>query len=502
MRSAKPRHACTSLLAAAAAAAVIGCAEQAPPRPQLVVEVDLDVPLPVQLAGQDELAGDSAVDTLRVDAFRGDGWSQPFDLRDFIAPAPDDWPLSFGVVPGEVSFDEPIHLRLRAFRGRLGSPGTLDGAATIDPPTDLSIDRLVSVMPPAEGVRRVRVMLRGDCLGVFNTFDSDPAKVRTCVDDARKQAAPEEDVAETEEGEKAPTQAGTWAGALPVPCSGPSPAGVDAVCVPGGFSVLGALAFEGTGDGIYDEEPTPLRPVRLSPFFLDRTEVTVGALRELLADPAKDLSGVTPLFQDDAMEDGQYCTWLGPDDPANDALPLNCLKRSDAAAICEARGGSLPSEAQWEHAARGRGRGSLYPWGDLEPTGAADCCLLSAAREPSVNSAAALCPGEGVEPAGSHPATPACKGLGDQSRDGVLDLAGSLTELVADSFLPYSASCWLRGTGALLDPLCIEPTEIDQVCRGGNWNGGQSASAAPFRHSFNAQRPTSGFRCAYKDGAP
>jgi formylglycine-generating enzyme required for sulfatase activity len=501
MRSARSQR-LVSLLGAAAAWA-IGCAEEAPPRPQLVVEVDIDVPLPVQLADNDDLSGDAAIDTLRVDAFRGDGWSLPFDLRDFIAPSPEDWPLSFGVVASEVSFDEPIHLRLRAFRGRLGSPGTLDGAATLEPPTDLSIDRLVIITPPSDGIRRVRVMLRGDCLGVFNKFDADPAKVRTCIDAGRKEASPEEELIDVEEDGEGATQAGTWAGALPEVCTGSAPAGVDAVCVPGGFSVLGALAFEGIGDGLYEEDPTPLRPVRLSPFFMDRTEVTVKTFRELLADPGKNLGGVAPILQGAPFpEDSEYCTWPGPDDLSNDALPLNCLKPQDAAEICKARGGSLPSEAQWEHAARGRGRGSLFPWGNREPTGSADCCLLSAAREPSVNSLPAPCSGEGVEPAGSHLPTPGCGNLGDESRDGVLDLAGSLTEVVADSFVPYGAACWQRGAGALPNPICTDSSALFQVSRGGNWNGGMSVAAAPFRHSASTQRPSSGFRCVYQDGGP
>lgn len=296
------------------------------------------------------------------------------------------------------------------------------------------------------------------------------------------------------------TQAGSWAGALPIPCVGAAPSGVDAVCVAGGFSVLGDLAFEGAGDGVSELDPTPLRPVRLSPFFMDRTEVTVKVLRELALDPNKNLAGVTPIIRG-AIAGSDDCTWLGLSDASNDAFPLNCIKRQEAAEICAARGGMLPSEAQWEHAARGRGEGNVYPWGNHEP-GPAECCLSSAGRWSSVNSAPPACGVTGIEAAGSHPVSANCGGLGDQSRDGVLDLGGSLSELVTDSFAPYDAPCWQRGAGALPNPTCSDASTVNQVGRGGSWNVGLDAVAAPFRRVYVAEGEESGFRCVYADGAP
>jgi hypothetical protein len=109
----------------------------------------------------------------------------------------------------------------------------------------------------------------------------------------------------------------------------------------------------------------------------------------------------------------------------------------------------------------------------------------------------------GIEPAGSHPTSAACGGLGDQSRDGILDLGGSVSEVLLDNFQPYDAACWtLSGGGVLVDPVCQVAGSVQFSLRGGNWNGGQARTAAPFRDAANADRPTEGFRCAYPGGGP
>lgn len=477
-----------------AGALLAGC-QEAEPRAQLVIVVDTDAPVPAQLAARPDLSGDAAIDTLRVDAF-ADGWAQPFDLRDFIAPDPADWPLSFGVATDELPLDRPVRLRLRAFRGRFASRGELDGIATLDPPREVTIDRLIEIPPSTDGIRRVRVTLTAACMGVRSVFD--PTSPTTCTSGDRA-ADPSAEVADVDDADLA-SKVGTTPLAEETPCPGVPPAG--AVCVPGGLSILGEPSFEGVGNGNDALDPIPLRPAMLSPFYLDRTEVTVGRFRALFE--AGLITTTPPVTQGDpSIDDADYCTWLGPGQTANDALPLNCLGYPTAVAICEALGGMLPSEAQWEHAARGRGRRSIYPWGNYTPNSAADCCIVSASRK-STPDIPVVCPDSGVEPPGSHPASPACNGLGDESRDGVLDLGGSLTEAMRDSLQPYDADCWsVKGGGVITDPVCDIPGSVLHTVRGGNWNGGQARTAIPFRDSFNASRPTSGLRCAYpaKEGS-
>ncbi len=111
-----------------------------------------------------------------------------------------------------------------------------------------------------------------------------------------------------------------------------------------------------------------------------------------------------------------------------------------------------------------------------------------------------VCPGEGLEPVGSHPRSEACGGLGDESIDGVLDMAGSVVEMVLDAPLPYDAECWLppNGGGILIDPVCLQDT-FDRTARGGYWNGGTFGTASPLRGPFG-NGPSAGFRCAYPGG--
>ncbi|MEZ4236267.1 MAG: SUMF1/EgtB/PvdO family nonheme iron enzyme [Myxococcota bacterium] len=140
------------------------------------------------------------------------------------------------------------------------------------------------------------------------------------------------------------------------------------------------------------------------------------------------------------------------DDPA---LARNCLDWFAARDFCAWVGGRLPSEAEWEYAARSGGRDDVFPWGDDEPDcaraqlGCADC-------------------EEHVAPVCSHPD-------GDTAQ-GVCDLAGNAIEWVQDNWhpsydeAPLDGSAWmepdtdcrvLRGGGV---GSCVSPAARERVC--------------------------------------
>ncbi|MBX3225229.1 MAG: SUMF1/EgtB/PvdO family nonheme iron enzyme [Labilithrix sp.] len=471
----------TRLFRRASAVAAVGacccgwsaCAPEAAARPQLVVVVDTDTALVGQL-GDGDLSPALAIDTVRIDLVT-DG-REVADYRDFTAPDARDWPLSFGVAT-TAGTSRVVRLRVRAFRASLATRGELGELTTIEPPTNMLIDRIVEVDQPSRDVRTVRVVLSAACFGAPASFQ---VPFRTCVDAARRDAAPTEGVLEG----SAPTLVGTALEAREQACAATPKKG--AVCVLGGPTVLGDARLSNVVAG---PPNLPVRPALLTPFHMDRTEMTVGRYRKLL------LAGeVTeePLRADPSDSLRRYCSWLGPNDAKNDKLPLNCVTFDLAAKACATGGGTLPTEAQWEHAARGRGRSFLFPWGDAAPK----CCSASTARDSNLIDGECG-GGEGLEPVASH----ANKGCSpeDVSIDGVVDLGGSLKEMLLDGGVSYADPCW-SGPGLVLDPKCSLPDlAAGRSTRGSDWSAGTGLLRSAFRFVSGNQTNVLGFRCVYPD---
>jgi formylglycine-generating enzyme required for sulfatase activity len=462
----------TPLLAALAVA--MGCthADTLPPRPQLVLVVDTDAHVSGELAAATDVSADATVDTLRVDLLDGSGATDSFIVSDVAA-----WPVSFGLVPGAAG---AVSVRLRLFRALFASPGTLDGVAVLDPPPEVTIDRTVALQFPAAGVSHQLVVLTEDCMGTPPSF---LAPATTCVDATDPAADPSTGVEDIGDATP-PTQVSSWAPGVDVPCA--AQPGQDQICVPGGFDIMGDATAVGYGAVI--DDPLPYRPTIVSPFLMDVHEMTVGRFRQLAV--SGKYAGTMPTTQTPSDSSLQFCTWLGPDDATNDSLPLNCIDQASAEAVCKLLGGALPSEAQWNHEARGRGQRRSFPWGESAPT----CCTASYGR----NSGAGSCNGMGLEPVGSHPPA-ACGGVGDVSRDGAVDLGGSVTEALVDDFERYDGACW-SGVAIPRDPVCTSPDAIGSASRGGDWEEGPGLLITPLRLEY-AVHPAYGFRCVHPGGA-
>jgi formylglycine-generating enzyme required for sulfatase activity len=462
------------LAACIIAALASGCGLEGEPRPQLLLVIDTDAPVVTQLLGDDQLSLEASVDTLRVDIFWQPG---PQAQSETLAVGDaDSWPLSFGVATPAGREGAEIQVWLRLFRASQARTEIIAGAAQLAPPEEATLARLVTLTLPSEGIDRRAIALEMACWGRGVRF----APPRTCRDAG---ALESHDTSAGAAGEgDAASRVGTSPIARAEPCRAPKVPG--RACIQGGFTLLGELALEGTGL-TPEEDPVPLRAARLSPFWLDEREVTVGEVRAL----APRLPGVAvPLAHDPADDELRLCTWLGLDDGANDALAVNCVTAGTARAVCHARGGALPSEAQWEHAAARRGVGRRFPWGDEAPS----CCTANVAR-------VVLCPGEGVAPPGSFPPE-ACGGTGDVSRDGVLDLGGNVSEIVADVFAPYGQGGWSYA-GIATDP--VTPSDSDAATlRGAFFGAGPQLALVSLRRFHVGSDDTVGFRCAYRDEAP
>ena len=194
---------------------------------------------------------------------------------------------------------------------------------------------------------------------------------------------------------------GALEGAAAEPPGGRDPAVLQGfVEVEGGCAVLGS--DEGEEAAAYDNEK-PRHEVELAPFALARRPVTCGEWLEYVEAG----EGRRPRSW---LEDGSILTPLGPR-PFDPALPVYGVSWDEAVAFARAHGCRLPTEAEWEWAARGPQR-RRYPWGEATPAGRCDRDLHSG----------------GPAPVGAYPE-------GD-SPEGLVDLAGGVWEWTASTFEP------------------------------------------------------------------
>lgn len=205
--------------------------------------------------------------------------------------------------------------------------------------------------------------------------------------------------------------------------------------------IVGGLFWVGDSKGSADEKPRFL--TRVPTFCLDRTEVTVRAYDECVTGGACEAAH------------SSYAT-CNAERKGKQEHPINCVNFYQAQAYCQSLHRRLPTEIEWEYAARGGDEELTYPWGDDSPDGRA-CWKRNGS-----------CPVASFAPGAF----------------GLFDIVGNVWEWTSDWFGPYP---WPPRVG------------YARIYRGGSWSRRFEKWMKPqLRNRSNPKKWGShlGFRCA------
>ncbi len=281
--------------------------------------------------------------------------------------------------------------------------------------------------------------------------------------------------------------------------------GMTLVYVPAGEFLMGstdaevAQALKGCSDSgwvlcdlINAEKPQ--HTVSLDAYWIDKTDVT-NAMFAQFVKATSYKTGAEKLgfayvlnlsmgFSPESWEPTSGANWQHPRGPGSDIKglddhPVVQVSWYDAKAYCEWAGRQLPTEAQWEKAARGTD-GRKYPWGNDPVAGNllnfADKNLAIRQADKTIDDGYPF-----TSPVGHYP-----KGA---SPYGALDMAGNVDQWVADWYdEKYYASS--------PDPNPAGPASGQyRAVRGGAWLGGAWGVRTAFRHWEEIGLDFLGFRC-------
>jgi formylglycine-generating enzyme required for sulfatase activity len=247
----------------------------------------------------------------------------------------------------------------------------------------------------------------------------------------------------------------------------------------------------GSTDG--DPAEAPVHEVHISAFLIDRAEVTNAEFAAFVASTGHvtdaERSG-RGWHWETRWREVASADWRHPHGPHSslDGLarhPVVQVSWHDARAYCEWAGARLPTEAEWERAARGAGDRS-FAWGDSPPDaggkfrasyGSNDCCAAD-------------------DRDGYRYTAPAGSFAPGHSAEGAWDLTGNVWEWVADTF---EADYYARSPR--VDPR-NDAAGVSKVIRGGGWGNNPWGLRATLRHDNPPGIGLSmvGFRCAREAG--
>jgi formylglycine-generating enzyme required for sulfatase activity len=244
--------------------------------------------------------------------------------------------------------------------------------------------------------------------------------------------------------------AGTASPGVSTPAAGSTTDEVELVLIPAGEFIMGHK-------GNYDT--LPVRRLNLPAFYIDKYEVTNKRYKRFI-----DATGYKVPWSQDPAVAAFIWDWqkrIYPEGKGDD--PVVLINWEDAQTFCRWAGKRIPTEAEWEKAARGV-NGKAYPWGDDWAAGKANT------RESGLMQTA---------PFGNFKE--------DVSEYGVHDMAGNVSEWVEEWFAPYPGNPMTS----------YEERNKYRVLRGGSWDYAHSIANGHHRQYAlpQSQMAAIGFRC-------
>lgn len=228
-------------------------------------------------------------------------------------------------------------------------------------------------------------------------------------------------------------------------------AGIEMVEIPGGQFMMGSE------NGDSDEKP--VHAVTVPAFWMSKSEVTVGQYKACVNAGQCSTTDLTKYDK---------CNW---GKSGRESHPMNCVDWHQARAFARWAGGRLPTEAEWEYAARSGGKARKYPWGD----------------EPATCSRAVM--DDGGDGCGRDSTWPVCSKPSGNTDQGLCDMAGNVWEWVEDVYADSYSSAPTDGTARTTGG-------ARRVFRGGSWGytAGYLRAAHRYRSSPGYRGNDLGFR--------
>lgn len=235
------------------------------------------------------------------------------------------------------------------------------------------------------------------------------------------------------------------------------------------------------GGGYRDQRPA--ETVSVSGFAMSQQEITVRQFQAFVEDTGYTTSaeeyGCWTTDSEGELKREKKATWRDPGFPQNDDHPVVCVSWRDARAFARWLDARLPTEAEWEYAARAEGQKITYPWGNAFN---GDTLNFADRRAPFSN--ASVDDGhQWTAPTGSYA----------PNEIGLFDMGGNVSEWCRDWYQPdyYATAARRNPTG---------PSEGEKkVYRGGNWSDPPTYSQTTIRRKADPGLPTDdvGFRVVW-----